>query len=350
MPRGARRRTSGLRREEVAALVGMSPDYYARLERGAGPQPSEQMVGALARGLRLSLAERDHLFALAGQSAHRRTAYTDHVGPALMRVLDHLQDTPAQVMGPLGETLAQTPLSGALFGDQTAYSGLARSVVYRWFTDLASREIYFAEDHQLHGRTFTAQLRQAVAQQGPRSAAADLARTLAAQSAEFAALWPEHEVGLTYSAEKRFSHPEVGRLDLHCQTLLIRTARSRSWYCCGAGERQPGHPAAAGRRRPTGDGRSLDRVSRHSWSPSGHRTLIRCDMGNLDRASGFRDRRSVRPLVKNSSHGRGRRGCGSGVGGGRPLGGASGKRPPLVPTAVGRLAGRAAGAGPWPGG
>lgn len=220
MPRGARRRTSGLRREEVAALVGMSPDYYARLERGAGPQPSEQMVGALARGLRLSLAERDHLFALAGQSAHRRTAYTDHVGPALMRVLDHLQDTPAQVMGPLGETLAQTPLSGALFGDQTAYSGLARSVVYRWFTDLASREIYFAEDHQLHGRTFTAQLRQAVAQQGPRSAAADLARTLAAQSAEFAALWPEHEVGLTYSAEKRFSHPEVGRLDLHCQTLV----------------------------------------------------------------------------------------------------------------------------------
>src|SRR6195952_5103405 len=90
LPRGQRRRTSGLRREEVSALVGMSPDYYARLERGAGPQPSEQMVAAIARGLRLSLAERDHLFALTGHVAPRSTARGDHVGPGLMRVLDRL--------------------------------------------------------------------------------------------------------------------------------------------------------------------------------------------------------------------------------------------------------------------
>ncbi len=66
MPRGSRRRTAGLRREEVAAQVGMSTDYYSRIERGRSPQPSEQMVAALARGLRLSLDERDHLFRLAG--------------------------------------------------------------------------------------------------------------------------------------------------------------------------------------------------------------------------------------------------------------------------------------------
>ncbi len=116
LPRGPRRRTSGLRREEVASLVGMSPDYYARLERGAGPQPSEQMVAAIARGLRLSLPERDHLFTLAGHTTPRRTSRTDHVGPALMRVLDRLQDTPAQVMGGLGETLVQTPQAVALLG------------------------------------------------------------------------------------------------------------------------------------------------------------------------------------------------------------------------------------------
>jgi len=103
LPRGPRRRTSGLRREEVASLVGMSPDYYARLERGAGLQPSEQMVAAIARGMRLSLPERDHLFTLAGLTTARRTSRTDHVGPALMRVVDRLQDTPAQVMGGLGE-------------------------------------------------------------------------------------------------------------------------------------------------------------------------------------------------------------------------------------------------------
>jgi len=220
MPRGPRRRTGGLRREEVASLVGMSPDYYARLERGAGTQPSEQMAAAIARGLRLSLPERDHLFALAGHSTPRRASRTDHVAPALMRVLDRLQDTPAQVMGGLGETLAQNPLAAALLGDQTHYNGPARSVVYRWFTDPSTRNMYLPDDHDLHGRTFTAQLRQSAARRGPHSAAADLAQELRERSPEFTALWDEHQIGLTYSEAKRFAHPEVGRLDLHCQTLL----------------------------------------------------------------------------------------------------------------------------------
>ncbi len=219
MPRGLRRRTSGLRREEVSSLVGMSPDYYARLERGDGTQPSEQMAAAIASGLRLSLAERDHLFTLAGHSTPRRTSRTDHVAPALMRILDRLQDTPAQVMGGLGQTLVQTPLAVALLGEQTHYEGAARSAVYRWFTDPASRNIYLPEDHDLHGRTFTAQLRQASAR-GSRSPAADLALELRQKSPEFAGLWDEHEIGLNYSEPKRFTHPQVGRLDLHCQTLL----------------------------------------------------------------------------------------------------------------------------------
>jgi transcriptional regulator with XRE-family HTH domain len=220
LPRGPRRRTSGLRREEVAALVGMSPDYYARLERGAGLQPSEQMVAAIARGLRLSLPERDHLFTLSAHTTPRRTSRTDHVGPALMRVLDRLQDTPAQVMGSLGETLVQTPQAVALLGDQTHYSGPARSAVYRWFTDPTSRDIYLAEDHDVHGRVFTAQLRHAAAGHGPRSEATELARELCERSPEFAAVWADNEIGLNHSEPKRFTHPVVGRLDLHCQTLL----------------------------------------------------------------------------------------------------------------------------------
>jgi len=219
LPRGLRRRTSGLRREEVASLVGMSPDYYARLERGAGPQPSEQMAAALARGLRLSLSERDHFFYLAGHHTPYRTARTDHVAPALMRVLDRLQDTPAQVMGGLGETLAQTPLAVALLGDQTVYTGRARSAVYRWFTDPTSRDIYLTEDHDLHARVFTAQLRHTAARHGPHSAAAELARHLLNVAPEFRTIWNEQEVGLDHAAPKRFMHPEVGHLDLHCQTL-----------------------------------------------------------------------------------------------------------------------------------
>lgn len=109
MPRGPRRRTTGLRYEKVASLVGMSPDYFARLERGAGALSSEQMVAAIARGLRLSLPEHDHLFTLAGHSTPRRNLRTDHVAPTLRRVIDRLTDTPAQVMGGLGEPLVQTP-------------------------------------------------------------------------------------------------------------------------------------------------------------------------------------------------------------------------------------------------
>ncbi len=198
----------------------MSPDYYARLERGAGPQPSEQMAAAMARGLRLSLPERDHLFALAGHSTPRRTSRADHVAPALMRVLDRLQDTPAQVMGGLGGTLVHTQQAVALLGDQTHYVGPARNAVFRWFADPSTRSIYLPEDHDLHGRTFTAQLRQATARRGPHSAAADLAQKLRQISPEFAEIWDAHQIGLSYSEPKRFTHPEVGRLDLYCQTLL----------------------------------------------------------------------------------------------------------------------------------
>lgn len=135
MPPGLRRRTPGLRREEVAVLCGMSTDYYSRLERGRGPQPSEQMLTAIARGLRLTLDERDHLFVLAGHNAPARAAHSDHVNAGMMRILDRLEDTPAQVVTGTGETIIQTRLAVALFGDQTHFTGLRRSIIYRWFTD-----------------------------------------------------------------------------------------------------------------------------------------------------------------------------------------------------------------------
>src|SRR6476469_8699799 len=95
LPRGRRRRTSGLRREEVAALCHMSTDYYSRLERERGPHPSEQMIASIAQGLHLSLDERDHLFRLAGQHPPERSANSEHVSPGLLRILDRLDDTPA---------------------------------------------------------------------------------------------------------------------------------------------------------------------------------------------------------------------------------------------------------------
>ncbi|HWJ86378.1 MAG TPA: helix-turn-helix transcriptional regulator [Cellulomonas sp.] len=219
LPRGQRRRAVGLRREEVAALCGMSTDYYSRLEQGRGPTPSEPMLAAIARGLHLTLAERDHLFRLAGHHAPARATRDEHVAPGILRILDRLQDTPAQVVTELGETLVQTPLAVALLGDQTGYTGLARSTVYRWYTDPGSREIYPVDDQPERGRTFTAELRAAYARGGPRSRAAAIVSALLPDP-EFAAVWAEHDVDDKHARTKRFQHPEIGELTLDCQTLL----------------------------------------------------------------------------------------------------------------------------------
>lgn len=235
--RGPRRRAHGLRREEVAALCDMSVDYYARLEQQRGPQPSEQMLAAIARGLRLTLGERDHLFRLAGHTPPARLAGGgggDHVSPGIMRVLDRLADTPAQVMNDLGETLAQTPAARALFGDETRMQGHLRSVGFRWFVDPDSRRVYPDEDHPTLSRDFTARIRTAYAAHGARSRAATMVEELLARSPEFAALWNAHEVETATTRDKRLQHPETGIMELQCQvlhdpeqgqTLLVFTAQ-----------------------------------------------------------------------------------------------------------------------------
>lgn len=220
LPRGSRRRTDGLRREEVAALCNMSVDYYSRLEQARGPRPSEQMLASIARGLRLSLAERDHVFRLAGHHAPARELRTEHIAPGLMRVLDRLQDTPAQIMSELGETLLQTLPARAIFGDETRFTGMARSVVYRWFTDPSAREVYPESEHAAVSRNFVAGARAVFAKHGPGSRVGTLAAALLHESSEFAALWEHHEVLAGSGYEKRIQHPEVGVVTVQCQHLI----------------------------------------------------------------------------------------------------------------------------------
>ncbi|MDH2426081.1 helix-turn-helix transcriptional regulator [Sphaerisporangium sp. TRM90804] len=220
LPRGPRRRTGGLRREEVAALCGMSADYYSRIEQQRGPNPSEQMLAAIARGLHLTLDERDHLFRLAGHATPRRVLRGDHINPGMLRVLDRLEDTPAQVMSHLGETLKQTRLAVALLGDESVYTGMARSAHYRWFTDPAARLIHPEEDHPTHTRLIAAHLHNAYTRDGKGSRAAAMVDALLAASPEFAEIWREHPVMGPYCGPKRIRHPRLGLLDLHCQTLV----------------------------------------------------------------------------------------------------------------------------------
>ena len=222
LAKGPRRRVAGLRREEVADLSAMSADYYARLEQRRGPQPSEQMLAAIARGLRLTPDERDHLFRLAGHTAPTRILRSEHVGPALMRVLDRLDDTPAQVVSDLGETLAQNRLAAALLGDQTGFTGPARSAVYRWFTDPDERRLYPEADHDRQSRVQVSNLRASLARGGADARAAAVVERLRDESPEFVRLWDRHEVAVRFDDHKTIVHPDLGDVELDCQILFTR--------------------------------------------------------------------------------------------------------------------------------
>ncbi|MFI5936012.1 helix-turn-helix transcriptional regulator [Actinoplanes sp. NPDC051494] len=219
LQRGPRRRAGGLRREEVAALAGMSADYYNRIEQQRGSMPSAQMLAALATALQLSRSERDHLFGLGGHPAPSR-ARDDLISPVMARIVNSLSDMPAMVWTNLGEVLVQTPSAVALVGDYTQYTGLSRYLVYRFFTDPAQRELYPPEDQEKRGRVFTADLRVEY-RKDPHGVPGEIVEALLAASDEFAEVWARHEVDVTHHHDlKRYLHAELGELELYAQPLV----------------------------------------------------------------------------------------------------------------------------------
>ncbi len=220
LPVGPRRRTPGLRREEVAQLAGMSADYYIRLEQARGPQPSPQMLAALARALRLSADERDHLHLLAGHRPPAGHGSGDHVAPGLLHLLDQLPTTPAQILSDLGDVLAQNAMARDLLGGVCTVSEHGRNVVWRWFTDPCARTAYPVGEHGHYSRLHVADLRAAVGRRAGDPAAARLVERLRGASAEFAGLWTLHEVAVRRQSRMRVLHPVIGPVDLDCQVLL----------------------------------------------------------------------------------------------------------------------------------
>ena len=182
LPRGPRRRTGGLRREEVAALSGMSTDYYGRLEQRRGPQPSEQMLAAMARGLRLSLDERDHLFRLAGHNAPPRALRCRPRQPGPDAGARPARRHPGPGDEPARRDAAADPARG---GAARRPDAVHRAWRGAWCTagspTRQRRRIYPEEDHPLHSRLFAADLRAAYSRAGtPGSRAAAIVDALLA--------------------------------------------------------------------------------------------------------------------------------------------------------------------------
>ncbi|SPT60735.1 MULTISPECIES: helix-turn-helix transcriptional regulator [Actinomadura] len=224
---GPRRRTAGLRREEVAMLAGMSVDYVVRLEQGRSSQPSTQLLGALARALRLTNDERDHLFHLAGHRPPPAEEVARLARAGLVRMLDLLGDTPAMVLSDLGEVLAQNRMSALLAGDHTVFSGDRRYTVYRWFTEAAARAACPPEEQEHYGRQIVADLRAVAGRRSGDPVVAGLVDRLQDASADFRRLWAEHEVAVRRADRKTILHPRVGRLLMDCETLITPDQRQQ---------------------------------------------------------------------------------------------------------------------------
>ena len=222
LPLGRRRRTPGLRREEVAQLAGMSSDYYTRLEQARGANPSELVVGALARALRCNDDERDHLFRLAGfVPPPRGPASARLIRPGVMSLAQHLGDVPVAICSDLHEMLWLNDLAEIVLGvDLEKCSGLARNYTWRCFTDAQVRGRFSPDDWPRYAAVQVSDLRAARARNaGDDDYANHLVTDLRARSAEFRELWDRHEVTVRHSERKRMFHPLVGALPLTCEII-----------------------------------------------------------------------------------------------------------------------------------
>ena len=218
LPAGLRRRTPGLRREEVASLATISTDYYARLEQARSPQPSRQVLSGIARALRLTDAERTHLFRLAGEQPAPAGPASD-VPAGILHLVDRLDDAAAMVIDAKYEVLAWNPLAAAIFGDFSALPPRERNLARERF--LLPDDGRYPNSREQFGVHVAAELRAAAAKYPDDPGIRELIEDLRAGSAEFRELWSRHDVIVQRGRTKTLAHPQVGEFEVECEVLLV---------------------------------------------------------------------------------------------------------------------------------
>jgi transcriptional regulator with XRE-family HTH domain len=229
LPAGQQRRVPGLRREELAMLAGISVDYVVRLEQARGPHPSDQVLTALCRALRLDADERDHVFHLAGAAPPHAGLIDLHVRPSVLRLIDRMQDLPALVMSAKGDVLAWNAMSSALHGDWSALRPERRNQLrLRFLPDPTdpprSRVGGTPEERSATAVQSVANLRSVAARYPDDPGLAHLLEELHRGSVEFRELWADTDAGSWRSHIKTVEHPTLGVLRLECDTLHVPDA------------------------------------------------------------------------------------------------------------------------------
>jgi transcriptional regulator with XRE-family HTH domain len=220
---GRHRRVSGLRREEVALLAGISVEYYTRLERGNARGVSDDVLEAVSRALQLDEAEHAHLLDLArtanAERPPRRTSAPQRIRPSIQRIVDAMSDIPAFVQNGRLDILYANGLAAALysdlFQDPTRPPNSARFL----FLDPRARTLYV--DWESVARDIVATLRGTAGRNPYDRALSDLIGLLSTRSEEFRVRWASHDVRFHRSGTKRLHHPLVGDLTLAYETLEL---------------------------------------------------------------------------------------------------------------------------------
>jgi len=214
---GGRRRTPGLKRDEVAWLANISVEYYARLEQARGSNPSGRVLIELARALRLTSDERSHLFSLAGVAAESSGGASSEVPLSVLSLLDHATDMAALVVNACYDIIAWNCLAVALFEDFSALEPARRNLVHRHFLDPDpdSRHYGLANAEEF-GSFAVGRLRAAAGRYPNDQRIAALITTLYEQSPDFARLWDDGGVDVGFHSYKAMHHPVVGILHFDC--------------------------------------------------------------------------------------------------------------------------------------
>ncbi|MGW0709544.1 helix-turn-helix transcriptional regulator [Streptomyces sp. NPDC002643] len=222
LPAGLRRQVPGLRREEVAQLAGLSVDYVVRLEQGRGPRPSSQVLRALTQALRLGDDDRDLVFRLAGTEPPQAGRVPMLVRSSVLRLLDRMSDLPALVLSVKSDILAWNPLAAALFGDFSELPPAQRNIIRQRFLGTGpGRMILAPEEHDTAAAECVGCLRAAQAQYPHDPDLGRLITELRAHNRRFDDLWRAGRAGRRHPTTLTVHHPELGRLTLDCDTLLV---------------------------------------------------------------------------------------------------------------------------------